>query len=451
MGGSSSHRGGGSSRTVPPRPARLVLLMLGSLLAVWIVRTLLGMDYNSNKWSSCRGKRSLASCLLQSTRQFARGGDDNDGMMGTGVAQQDDSIKFTPSDSIWQQNLKLAEEDREATSSLVSAPGGSEDDDGNDGTIERKKQEQQQQQQLGDKPARFKPLTPDTLAWKGIFRLGRVLNSSLGDPAADRWNGSTLEERGIPINSGVHVITTFFKGSYHDRRFKEIMATLVSNLENPSIAAVHLLCQGADPRQYLPTEVTTVLIEKNLDSKLVLSFVHRQPTYRNMFEYVNRNLQRGSVAVVTNADIYFGQDIKCAIGPSLDQLEKKPSSGRVAIALTRRHSPLCKGKADHQSTYDLCETYVGSHDSFILAPPIARSVVLHTAHTQNQGFGAENIVIYELRKAGYKVFNPCYNIHGFHFHCSPERHYALHIINKDPPRPGSAYPIRRFSCPVTVF
>jgi len=112
--------------------------------------------------------------------------------------------------------------------------------------------------------------------------------------------------------------------------------------------------------------------------------------------------------------------------------------GRRALALSRRHSPLCGSKRDHLSTFDLCLKYVLSHDSFAFAPPMAENVVLHTAHTQNAGYGAENIVIYELKHAGYRVSNPCAAVRGFHLHCSPERHYRHVIVNVG--RPGSAHP-----------
>jgi len=286
-------------------------------------------------------------------------------------------------------------------------------------------------------------LGENTLAYKFVFRLGRPVGDKEGDPSKDKWNGTGLDARNIPSDSGVHLVTTFFKGKYHERRFKEIMSVLVSNLENPSVSALHLLCQGADPRDYMSPELWDALRARQLDKKLVVTFVQRQPTYRVLFEYVNANLKRGAVAAVTNADIYFAKDIQCVVN--------RGGTTRVAIALSRRHSPICRNKPDHHSIFDLCEEYVGSHDTFILSPPIPRRVVVNTAHTQNQGFGAENIVIFELRRAGFRVLNPCYQLHGFHLHCSPERHYALHIVNKDPPRPGAAYPIKKVICPVKIY
>ena len=134
-------------------------------------------------------------------------------------------------------------------------------------------------------------------------------------------------------------------------------------------------------------------------------------------------LYRGSIAIVTNSDIYFDD--------SLRQLEfgspTSTNSTRSAFALSRRHAPECGKKRDWKSINDLCTHYIGSHDAFVFAPPVGARVLKNTDHTQNH-FGAENIVVWAFMWASpYKgrVYNPCQRIHAYHYHCVSERHYTI--------------------------
>lgn len=68
-----------------------------------------------------------------------------------------------------------------------------------------------------------------------------------------------------------------------------------------------------------------------------------------------------------------------------------------------------------------------------------------TNHSRNTSYGAENIVIFELAAAGYRVFNPCKKLKAFHLHCSEERHYATVFIDGSqgsggPNRHGTVWP-----------
>jgi len=304
----------------------------------------------------------------------------------------------------------------------------------------------------GKPKVRFLPITEGTIGHEMMRykqKLGKLQETQL---KIDKE--ASLESRGIDVNTGIHMITTFFKGSYQDRRFKEILATLVSNLENPEITAVHLLWQAADPRYYIPDQIAKKLVERNLHMKLVLTEVQKQPTYKTMFLYANTVLQRGAIAVITNADIYFDHTLRCVTMPPKNYTsyyeEPEKIKNRVAIALSRRHSPLCNNKPDHRSYFDLCETYTLSHDAFIFAPPVPKSIVARTDHTQNQGYGAENIVIFEFKRENYQVINPCFTVRGYHLHCVSERHYVANFVNRSPPRPGSSVPIKR-KCGMWIY
>lgn len=242
-------------------------------------------------------------------------------------------------------------------------------------------------------------------------------------------------------DAGIHIITTFFRGTYQNQRFLEVIATLVSNLENPYVSKIHLLCEGSDPTYFLPPMLQEVLHMKKLLRKLVVTQVKLQPTYSQLFEYANKNLHRGSIAVVTNADIYFDASLKCLQFKSQNINHNVDRKDRPVIALSRRHSNYCNA-SDSRRYFDLCYQYRRSHDSFIFAPPIPDQILPNVNHTQNQGYGSENIVIFEFKSFGFRVTNPCYSIHGFHLHCSAERHYEMSTMPEARHRYAQKFPSR---------
>ena len=81
------------------------------------------------------------------------------------------------------------------------------------------------------------------------------------------------------MSYGKHVITTFFKGNYHEKRFNEIMTCLRNNLKNEQVTRVHLLWEDEDPMIHIK--------DPALRAKLVSKKVDKQPTYQQMFDYAS--------------------------------------------------------------------------------------------------------------------------------------------------------------------
>jgi hypothetical protein len=219
-------------------------------------------------------------------------------------------------------------------------------------------------------------------------------------------------------NQGVHLITSFFKGTYKNKRVAELLECVRRNVRNPAFEAVHVLWEDANPRLELAAELTP---EEN--ARLVTSKVNQQPTYQRFFAYANYVLERGAIGIVANSDLYFDKSVgNLKFGSPGNQ-----SNWRSAMALSRRHAPECGTRNDWKSTYDLCQHYIGSHDAFVFAPPVPEFVLRETKHTQNH-FGAENIVVWAFLWSKYfrgHVTNPCLRVHAFHLHCIPERHYQI--------------------------
>jgi hypothetical protein len=220
-------------------------------------------------------------------------------------------------------------------------------------------------------------------------------------------------------NAGIHLITTFFKGSYHKERVNELIESLRRNIKNPYIEAVHVLYERDNPR----ADLQKTNVRDLLDTKLVTMKVPQQPTYFRLFGYANAALERGSIAIVANSDIYFDKTlVKLKFGAP-----KNDTNWRSAMALSRSHSADCGKEDDWNGIFDLCSTYIGSHDAFIFAPPVPDFVLKNSRHTQNH-FGAENIIVFGFIWArGFRghLSNPCKRIRAIHLHCSAERHYEI--------------------------
>lgn len=225
-----------------------------------------------------------------------------------------------------------------------------------------------------------------------------------------------------PYAGGVHLISTFFKGNYHEERFKEITDVLNFNLRNKYIARVHILYEDENPTSYVYRDQDA--------NKLVATKVDKQPTYQQLFDYASDTLKRGSVGLIANGDIYFDETIRCMspMNPESPNMSVPPKAMPRLVALSRRKAPQCgKNQKDEKfsGAKDLCHTYVGSHDAFMFAPPVRRGITSKLKHTQNQALGAENLVIWEFQAAGYKVINPCTMVRANHLHCSGERNYKV--------------------------
>jgi hypothetical protein len=227
----------------------------------------------------------------------------------------------------------------------------------------------------------------------------------------------------LPFTRGIHIITTFYKGDYRHARFMEIVTCLKRNLRNKFVTAVHTLWEDKDPIDFIP--------EPTLRAKLIRVNYGTQPTYKDLFDYAQLTLGRGAVAIVTNSDIYFDESLRCVVPVTPDRRAYNATRQHLVYALSRHPSPPCA------SRHDMCDEYIGSHDAFIFALPLAKRIAPRLDFTQNH-IGAENVVIWELKYSrGYIVRNPCHVVRAMHLHCTSERHYHGVTISRGRYRIGN--------------
>jgi len=228
---------------------------------------------------------------------------------------------------------------------------------------------------------------------------------------------------------GLHLVTTYFRQGASPEHTKEVVKGIVKNLDNDAIAMVHVLYDGETPPDLVKWQETAPHKQK-----LLLVKTHSMPpTYSELLAYANTRLKRGAVAILASADMYFDSALACIkpVSPESSRFQITfRQAKRPFFALTRRHAPECGAKPDYKNVFDLCDNYIGSHDAFVFAVPVADEIVREVNHTQYSGLGAENVLVWELNHSGeWRGFNPCDLVGAYHLHCSVDRSYS--VLGKD--------------------
>ena len=181
-----------------------------------------------------------------------------------------------------------------------------------------------------------------------------------------RRSTDAVEDVVKTYTEGIHVLTSFYMDTNVKRR-NEIWSSITNNIAHKFVKKVHLMFEGGDAAQLPP-------LKENLKEKLVVVPVDAQPTYKRFFEYANRVLLRGTIAVVLNADIYIGEGFGCLRPPARNSSWDNGNGKirRVAFALSRWPEKSCRRDALKcaPSNYETFTGHHGSHDAFVFAPPL---------------------------------------------------------------------------------
>ena len=231
-----------------------------------------------------------------------------------------------------------------------SEEGGTSDDDEN----EPDDTEAGQEENNNNKPKIISNGPPTVLPIVKSIEPSKNSNRTL----ANLWGKCTNETlaKKEKITYGIHIIMTFYKGTYRKDRFNEILMALRRNLQNPAVTAVHTLWEDRDPIDYFNNTA--------LQRKLVRVEFGVQPTYKDLFDYANLRLGRGAVGVVLNSDIYFDQSLSCVVPVQPFRKAYNATKQHLVYALSRHPSYPCHGRSDY------CDDYIGSHDAFVFALPL---------------------------------------------------------------------------------
>lgn len=197
----------------------------------------------------------------------------------------------------------------------------------------------------------------------------------------------------------INLITSFYTSSEPERN-AELRKALDQNINSRYVECLHLFVDDKESYNYLEKHYT--------GRKIIVIAVGKQPLYSDLFEYANK---LNKLCMITNSDIwlYTVENI---------HLINNMKNNDV-FALTRHEYDLSKPFIDG---------YQGSHDAFIFRSPIDKNIIKHLKFPQNV-WGSENVVLYELSKLKYKLYNPCIQIKIVHEHKTEERNADRPRIN----------------------
>jgi len=199
------------------------------------------------------------------------------------------------------------------------------------------------------------------------------------------------------------------------RRAEEYLIALQHVLDSPSIAAVYILLSHV-------AGVPELSKLKDYQQKL-RPCLHDEPlTYKAAVAFVNRVLP-GKFVILSNGDIspWLG----------LDRVNVSVLSGAVMWAPARyepiecEHFELCSCRSDFDK--DGPELSMGSlglcSDSYMFKAPLPRILAESevVAFPMNAALGGDAVFLYELKRLGYNLSNPCKSIVLQHHHCSSVR------------------------------
>lgn len=193
------------------------------------------------------------------------------------------------------------------------------------------------------------------------------------------------------------LITSFYQDK-NPTRHSELEHCMKCNLANPHIDSIVVFLEGKEADFHVLNDPKIVVIESP------------RPTFQKFFETANQISGDNDILIIANTDIYFDESIKILPQIKMDN---------VALALSRWHYY----SSDRIELYN--EKF--SQDVWIFKGKIKP---IEFCNFFMGIRGCDNRIAYELKKAGYAVFNPAKTIRSIHYHMSEVRNYGPEIIPK---------------------
>lgn len=235
----------------------------------------------------------------------------------------------------------------------------------------------------------------------------------------------------------VHLITQFYADP-HPLRAADLTLALKKNLLNPEIDTIHLLQEpvsgdGTESRKTNWTLSKLATVVRQSDPSFPVSLLRRKVRISttshsgrlkafDALEYAQTRLIRGSIAMLSNADIYFDHSLSLLQHPiSTQQLNS------YTTYFLSRH--------EHYAPFKTSCTFpfMGSHDAFIWSLPLPAPLLRFRKNTEFElgSWGIENRLLYEFERVGLTGRNPCESIHAWHVHRDGVKNSWMPAVNGD--------------------
>jgi hypothetical protein len=200
-------------------------------------------------------------------------------------------------------------------------------------------------------------------------------------------------------------------------RLQEHSICLLRNCCDPSIQSLHIFVDTQQAKDFY-SEITNPYGQK---AKYI---VHgKQPTYKDLLDYVIQKFVDGDIVCIMNSDIIFNSQKD-------HKLIQKIAKPKRLISLTRHEY------TDEDHTICTPETcgFVGnggSSDVFIFTMPIDERFNTELVNHKQNMFSAEAVFHKAWTTCGYELVNPCDDIITIHIHKDRVHFQAYEHLNTE--------------------
>lgn len=191
----------------------------------------------------------------------------------------------------------------------------------------------------------------------------------------------------------MNLLIEYFNSPNHMRN-GEFLYCLHQNLSNEHIKNIYLFIEKDTEFYFYSPKIITIVR-------------NTRPTYKDIFEYCNKNL-KNEICIVANADIIFDDTLRYF--NSLDMT-------KVFYAISRWEISTNDGTNWEIEPYE----NPASQDSWIFKSPI--SVLDEMDYFMGKP-GCDNKITYQMRELGYTCRNPGKKVITIHFHPTSWRTYT---------------------------
>lgn len=219
----------------------------------------------------------------------------------------------------------------------------------------------------------------------------------------------------------MELVTSFYYPKNKTRE-KELILTLLNNLDKPFITKINLLITNNDYNLFKNSEVVHHI---NFD-KIKIIVYNSIPAYDYLFTLASTF--ENTIVCICNSDIEF----------FIDNIEILNMLNDDNCFFITRH--------EDETNTNLITNFGGSHDAFIfksasLKSKLSNIDLTYINYTQNTPGIEALLTIFCIEKLHYEIKNPCFEIKLIHHHYSGYRTYTMSDIvgHTNPYRLGGIY------------
>ncbi len=183
----------------------------------------------------------------------------------------------------------------------------------------------------------------------------------------------------------MNLYTTFYHENNH-ARIAEYLQCLQKNIENRLIKRIIILIE----------EETVLPLEH---PKIKIINLSKRSTFQDFFLIINENTSQEEINIIANTDIYFDDTLALAI--KIAQME---------VYALNRWDVLDENRVRLFAKYSTGDTWI-----------FRGKVEVPVIDYYLGQLGCDNKLLYDLKKAGYRILNPSLSIRSYHVHGSNVR------------------------------